>query len=72
MGGVIPFEGIDMLRFVPCVLIVAATAFLTLACSILAVRKRTRWPARQARIEGAIARWVFPVPGEWASNYSCC
>jgi hypothetical protein len=28
------------------------------------VAKRTRWPARQARIEIAIAKCVFPVPGE--------
>jgi hypothetical protein len=29
----------------------------------VAVAKATRWPARQARIEIAIARWVLPVPG---------
>jgi hypothetical protein len=28
------------------------------------VRKMTRWPARQALIEIAIARWLLPVPGE--------
>ena len=27
-------------------------------------RELTRWPARQARIPSAIARWVLPVPGE--------
>jgi hypothetical protein len=30
----------------------------------VAVANATRWPARQARIETAIARWVLPVPGE--------
>src|SRR3954452_8263791 len=29
----------------------------------VAVANATRWPARQARIETAIARWLFPVPG---------
>ena len=29
----------------------------------VAVLKATRWPARQARIPSAIARWVLPVPG---------
>jgi hypothetical protein len=29
----------------------------------VAVAKATRWPARQARIETAIARCVLPVPG---------
>src|SRR4029079_15779714 len=29
----------------------------------VAVLNATRWPARQARIPGAIARWVLPVPG---------
>src|SRR3954447_4866098 len=28
----------------------------------VAVANCTRWPARQARIETAIARWVLPVP----------
>jgi len=28
----------------------------------VAVANATRWPARQARIETAIARWVLPVP----------
>jgi len=32
------------------------------ATSSVAVRKITRWPVRQARIESAIARWVLPVP----------
>ena len=30
----------------------------------VAVLKATGWPARQARIPSAIARWVLPVPGE--------
>jgi hypothetical protein len=30
----------------------------------VAVRKATRWPARQARMPSAIARWLLPVPGE--------
>jgi len=30
----------------------------------VAVANATRWPARQARIETAIARCVLPVPGE--------
>jgi carbamoylphosphate synthase large subunit len=29
----------------------------------VAVRNRTRWPARQARIPSAITRWLLPVPG---------
>jgi hypothetical protein len=29
----------------------------------VAVRNATRWPARQALIESAIATWVLPVPG---------
>jgi hypothetical protein len=29
----------------------------------VAVANATRWPARQARIETAIARWLLPVPG---------
>src|SRR5919198_2478881 len=29
----------------------------------VAVAKATRWPARQARMEMAMARWVLPVPG---------
>ena len=29
----------------------------------VAVANCTRWPARHARIESAIARWVLPVPG---------
>src|SRR4051794_40828751 len=29
----------------------------------VAVRKATRWPARQARMAKAMLRWVLPVPG---------
>src|SRR5215218_2138612 len=35
----------------------------SLATHSVAVAKATRWPARQARIETAIARCVLPVPG---------
>ena len=38
----------------------------------VAVANWTRCPARHARIETAIERCVLPVPGDWASHYSCC
>jgi hypothetical protein len=38
----------------------------------VAVANATRWPARQARIETAIARCVLPVPGGHGTNYSRC
>src|SRR4051794_39205056 len=33
------------------------------ATHCVAVANWTRWPARQARIDSAIGKWVLPVPG---------